>query len=160
MSAQMSGDPGAGAMEPEGSREVQTASVGRILYGDDVESLIFDWGTLRFVSAPEVTGAQRFSFGIVTLAAGKGHDRHSHPGVEEIIYVVSGEGEQTLGDEPAVPVRDGASIFVPPGMPHSTLNTGTEPLRLAVVYAPAGPERELRELPGCQVLPARTEGEG
>jgi oxalate decarboxylase/phosphoglucose isomerase-like protein (cupin superfamily) len=147
-------------MGPEGSREVQTAGVGRILYANDVESLVFDWGTLRFVSAPDVTGAQRFSFGIVTLAAGKGHDSHSHPGVEEIIYVVSGEGEQTLGQEPPVPVRDGASIFVPPDMPHSTLNTGTDPLCLVVVYAPAGPERELRDLPGCQVIPPEKTGSG
>lgn len=125
---------------------------GRIVYAGDVESLVFDWGTLQFVSAPEVTGAKRFSFGIVTLAPGKGHDRHSHPGVEEIIFVVSGEGEQTLGKQPAVHVRSGASIFVPPNLPHSTLNTGSDPLQLVVVYAPAGPERELRDLPGCQVV--------
>jgi len=112
------------------------------------------------VSAPEVTGAQCFSFGIVTLAPGKGHDRHNHPGVEEIIFVVSGDGDQTLGDQPAVHVRPGASIFVPPDMAHSTLNTGSDPLQLVVVYAPAGPERELRDLPGCQVLPPTSGDEG
>jgi len=133
---------------------------GRIVYADDVESLVFDWGTLQFVSAPEVTGAQCFSFGIVTLAPGKGHDRHNHPGVEEIIFVVSGDGDQTLGDQPAVHVRPGASIFVPPDMAHSTLNTGSDPLQLVVVYAPAGPERELRDLPGCQVLPPTSGDEG
>lgn len=31
---------------------------------------------------------------------------------------------------------------------------GWEPLRLLVVYSPAGPERLLRELPGVQVTPA------
>lgn len=137
-----------------------TLGTGRIVYADDVESLVFDWGTLQFVSAPEVTGAQRFSFGVVTLAPGKGHDRHNHPGVEEIIFVVSGEGEQTLGDQPAVHVRPGASIFVPPDVPHSTLNTGSDPLQLVVVYAPAGPERELHNLPDCQVIPPASGGEG
>jgi len=125
---------------------------GRIVYGDDVESLVFDWGTLKFLSTPEVTGARHFSFGMVVLAPGKGHDRHNHPGVEEIIFVMSGEGEQTVGDRPPVRVRPGASIYVPADVFHSTVNTGWEPMRLLVVYAPPGAERDLRELPGCQVL--------
>lgn len=71
---------------------MQQVGRGYIVYGNDVESLMFDWGTLKFLSEPAVTGAQRFSFGMVILAPGKGHARHNHPGVEEIIFVVSGEG--------------------------------------------------------------------
>jgi oxalate decarboxylase/phosphoglucose isomerase-like protein (cupin superfamily) len=37
---------------------------------------------------------------------------------------------------------------------HSTLNTSWEPMRLLVVYSPAGPERLLRDLPGSRVIPA------
>ncbi len=124
-----------------------------IVYGNDVESLAFDWGTVKLFSEPEVTGAERMSFGMVVLAPGKGHERHNHPEADEIIFVVSGEGEQMLDDEPAVPVRPGASIYIPQGVFHSTVNTGWEPLRLIIVYTPAGPERVLREIPGCQVLP-------
>jgi oxalate decarboxylase/phosphoglucose isomerase-like protein (cupin superfamily) len=39
--------------------------------------------------------------GVVLLASGKGHDNHSHPGVEEILCVVSREGEQTVNKETA-----------------------------------------------------------
>jgi oxalate decarboxylase/phosphoglucose isomerase-like protein (cupin superfamily) len=126
---------------------------GRIVYGDDVESLVFDWGTLKFLSEPEVTGAERFSFGMVVLAPGKGHESHNHPGVEEIIFVMSGEGEQMVDDQLPVHVRPGASIFIPPDVDHSTVNTGWEPMRLLVIYAPSGSERELRDIPGCRVLP-------
>ena len=126
---------------------------GYIVYGDDVESLVFDWGTLKFLSEPDVTGAETFSFGMVILAPGKGHESHSHPGVEEIIFVMSGEGEQMVDHQPPVPVRPGASIFIPSGVDHSTINTGWEPLRLLVVYSPPGSERGLRDIPGCQVLP-------
>ena len=126
---------------------------GRIVYGDDVESLVFDWGILKFLSEPAVTEAERFSFGMVVLEPGKGHDRHNHPGVEEIIYVVSGEGEQMIDDQGPVRVRPGASMYIPPDVFHSTINTGWEPLRLLVIYSPTGPERGLRELPGCEVLP-------
>ena len=124
-----------------------------IVYGDDVESLAFDWGTVKIFSEPEVTGAERMSFGMVVLSPGKGHERHNHPEADEVIFVVSGEGEQMLDDEPAVSVRPGASIYIPQGVFHSTVNTGWEPLRLIIVYTPAGPERVLREIPGCQVLP-------
>ncbi|MGD2143388.1 MAG: cupin domain-containing protein [Anaerolineae bacterium] len=126
---------------------------GMIVYGDDLESLVFDWGTLKFLSEPEVTGAERFSFGMVVLAPGKGHESHNHPGVEEIIFVMSGEGEQMVDNRPPVRVRAGASIYVPADIVHSTVNTGWEPMRLLVVYSPAGAERDLRDLPGCQVLP-------
>jgi oxalate decarboxylase/phosphoglucose isomerase-like protein (cupin superfamily) len=127
---------------------------GHILYGNDVDSVVFNWGTIKFLIEPLVTGAERFSFGMVVLEPGKGHDRHNHPGSEEIIFVMSGEGMQMVDDQPAVLVRAGASIYIPADVYHSTINTGWEPMRLLVVYSPAGPERLLRDLPGCTVIPA------
>jgi oxalate decarboxylase/phosphoglucose isomerase-like protein (cupin superfamily) len=127
---------------------------GFITTTDDVDRLEFDWGKIHFLSEPQVTNAERFSFGIVELAQGKGHARHNHPGSEEIIYVVSGEGEQMVDDQPPVKVGPGASIYIPADIYHSTVNTGTGPMKLIVVYSPAGPERLLREIPGCQVIAA------
>lgn len=131
---------------------MQKVGSGYITYGDDVDSLVFDWGTVKILSEPQVTEAERFSFGMVVLEPGKGHERHNHPGSEEIIFVMSGEGEQMVDDQPPVKVRPGASIYIPADIYHSTLNTGWEPLRLLVVYAPAGPERILRDIPGCKVV--------
>jgi oxalate decarboxylase/phosphoglucose isomerase-like protein (cupin superfamily) len=128
---------------------------GSIVYGADVDTLSFDWGEIKFLGEPLATGVERFSFGMVVLAPGKGHDRHNHPGSEEIIFVMSGEGQQMVDDQPPVPVRAGASIYIPADIYHATLNTGWEPLRLLVVYSPAGPERLLRDIPGCTVTPAQ-----
>ncbi len=125
---------------------------GHIVYGNEVDSVSFSWGTIKFLSEPLVTGAERFSFGMVVLAPGKGHDRHNHPGSEEIIFVMSGEGMQMVDDQPAVLVRPGASIYIPADVYHSTINTGWEPLRLLVVYSPTGPERLLRDIPGCTIV--------
>ena len=137
----------------ERSKAMQKVGSGYIVYGSDVETLAFDWGDVKIMSEPQVTGAKRMSFGMVVLSPGKGHERHNHPGAEEIIFVMSGEGEQMVDDKPPVHVRPGASIYIPADIYHSTLNTGWEPLRLLVVYAPAGPERILRTIPGCRVLP-------
>jgi oxalate decarboxylase/phosphoglucose isomerase-like protein (cupin superfamily) len=116
----------------------------------DVDCLEFDWGKIHFLVEPLVTNAERFSFGIVELASGQGHARHNHPASEEIIYVVSGAGEQILDDQPAVKVGPGVSIYIPAGVYHSTLNTGNESMKLIVVYSPAGPERLLRQNSGVQ----------
>lgn len=132
---------------------MQRSGSGYVVYGDDVDSIVFDWGTVKFLSEPAITGAERFSFGMVVLAPGKGHERHNHPGCDEIIYVMSGEGEQMIDDQPPIAVRAGASIYIPADIYHSTINTGWEPLRLLIVYAPTGPERLLREIPGARVVP-------
>jgi oxalate decarboxylase/phosphoglucose isomerase-like protein (cupin superfamily) len=134
-------------------KAMQQSGSGWVVYGDDVEAVAFDWGVVKFLSEPIVTGAERFSFGMVVLAPGKGHARHNHPGAEEIIYVLSGEGQQMVDDQPPITVRAGASIYIPADVYHSTLNTSWEPMRLLVAYAPAGPERLLRDIPGSRVIP-------
>jgi oxalate decarboxylase/phosphoglucose isomerase-like protein (cupin superfamily) len=127
---------------------------GHIVYGHDVETLHFDWGNVKLLSTPAVAGGQTMTFGMVVLEPGKGHSRHNHPDADEILFMMSGEGEQMIDDQPPVPVRPGASVYIPKGVFHSTLNTGWEPLRFVVVYAPAGAEQVLRALPDVTIIPA------
>jgi oxalate decarboxylase/phosphoglucose isomerase-like protein (cupin superfamily) len=132
---------------------MSSVGTGFIATEADVETVAFDWGAVRFLSEPLVTGATTGSFGVVEIAAGGGHARHNHPGSEEIIYILSGEAEQMIDDQPPVKVGPGSCIFIPDSVYHSTFNTGTEPVRAVIVYTPAGPERLLRDLPGVRVLP-------
>ncbi|MEO6014964.1 MAG: cupin domain-containing protein [Devosia sp.] len=127
------------------------------LYPKDVDAFGFDWGRLSLTVGPEVNGAKTFSGGVVDLPSGQGHSRHNHPGSEEIIFVISGEGEQMVEDEAGNPVTKtvgpGCTVFVPDSRFHSTLNTGKGPMQLFVVYSPAGPELGLRELPDFRIIP-------
>lgn len=129
----------------------------RFVSPDDVETQVFPWGTLKFLSEPRVTNAQNFSAGIVQLSPGKGHTRHNHPGVEEILYVISGRGIQMVEDEEGRPVRQevtaGMLVHIPADVYHETINTGWEPMKLVAIYAPHGPEAFLRTLPDCKILP-------
>jgi oxalate decarboxylase/phosphoglucose isomerase-like protein (cupin superfamily) len=120
---------------------------------DDVDSQVFDWGVLNWMSTPEVTGGERFSAGVVKLEPGKGHERHTHPDSDEILYVIRGEGEQEVADETRE-IETGDMVFVPEGVEHGTVNTGWEPLLLLAVYAPPGPEEMLADLPDCEIVPA------
>ncbi len=125
---------------------------------EDVETQVFDWGRLSWLSEPRVTAAGRFSAGVVTLEPGKGHDRHNHPGVEEILYILEGRGRQVVqGPGTAVEreVGPGVLVHIPPDVYHSTINIGDGPLRIMAVYSPPGPESELREMEGVRIEPPK-----
>ena len=124
-----------------------------------MDCLEFDFGNVHFLSEPLVTGAKGFSFGVAELAPGKSQARHNHPGSEEIIYFISGEGEQMVDDQPPVKVGPGTSIYIPADVYHSTLNTGSETMQLIVAFSPPGPERLLRDIPGCKVTERKISAE-
>lgn len=130
----------------------------RFVSPEDVETLAFDWGTLKWLSEPRITNAQNFSAGVVLLASGKGHTRHNHPGVEEILYVMSGQGIQMVEDAEGRPIRQNVSagmlVHIPADVYHETINTGWEPLKLLAIYSPHGPEALLRAMPDCRIVPA------
>jgi oxalate decarboxylase/phosphoglucose isomerase-like protein (cupin superfamily) len=114
----------------------------------------FAWGAIKWFVAPGTTTGAEMSVGEVVLLPGQGHARHNHPGSEEVLYVLSGEGEQMLGDEKPFSVKAGDVIYVPTAMFHSTMNTGWSPLRLLAIYNPGGPEKDLEGLPDFNELTA------
>ena len=114
----------------------------------------FDWGAIKWFVTPELTEGAGITFGEVVLQPGRGHDRHNHPESEEILYVLSGEGEQMLDDREPFAVKPGDTIYVPPGVFHSTRNTGWEPMRLLALYNPGGPEKVLEGLPDFKQVAA------
>ncbi len=110
-------------------------------------TMTFDWGLIKPLVATANTEGAALSLLHVVLLPGEGHERHHHPDSDEILYVLSGEGEQMVDDADTFPVRGGNAVFIPKGAFHSTVNTGWEPLALLAIYAPAGAEEVLRDLP-------------
>ena len=121
---------------------------------EDVETQIFDWGRLSWLSEPRVTAAERFSAGVVVLEPGKGHVRHNHPYSEEILYVIKGKGMQTVelpDNHLEEEIGPGTMVHIPTAIYHSTVNTGDEPMELVAIYAPFGPEADLRRMAGVEI---------
>jgi oxalate decarboxylase/phosphoglucose isomerase-like protein (cupin superfamily) len=125
---------------------------------DEAETMVFDWGTAKWQAEQRLTGLESVSLGVVVMGPGDGHGRHNHPEADELLYVLSGTGEQMVedadGTEHLRTVGAGSVVSIPKGLFHSTINTGWEPMRVVAVYAPAGPEAVLRALPDCRVVPA------
>jgi oxalate decarboxylase/phosphoglucose isomerase-like protein (cupin superfamily) len=113
----------------------------------------FDWGSIKWLVSPDTYEDAALTFGEVVLLPGKGHDRHNHPESEEVLYVLSGEGEQMVDDGEPFHVKPGDAIYVPVGVFHSTRNTGWEPMRLLALYNPAGAEKALETLPDFREEP-------
>lgn len=69
----------------------------------------------------------------VEVAPGASAGRHTHNG-EEIGYVLDGEGEILIEDQPALKIKAGDSFIIPNGAKHDARNTGSAPLHMANVY--------------------------
>jgi oxalate decarboxylase/phosphoglucose isomerase-like protein (cupin superfamily) len=114
----------------------------------------FDWGIIKWLVSPDQNPGANLTFGEVVLLPGQGHSRHNHPTAEEILYVLSGTGEQMVDDNAVFAIRPGDTIYIPTAVFHSTINKGWAPLRLLAIYNPGGAERALKDLPDYRSTPA------
>ena len=62
---------------------------------------------------------------LVEFAPGVAFPRHSHPGGEELVYVVEGSLEYALEGRAPVTLRAGEVLFIPAGTPHAVRNVGS-----------------------------------
>jgi oxalate decarboxylase/phosphoglucose isomerase-like protein (cupin superfamily) len=138
------------------------APVQQAIDPNGVPTQTFDWGAIKWFVSPDSVEGAGLTFGEVILLPGQGHARHNHPESEEILYVLSGEGEQMLehdGEENWFPVKPGDTIYVETAQFHSTVNRSWEPMRLLALYNPAGAEKALAGLPDFrQVEPGELPG--
>ena len=114
---------------------------------DALPTMSFDWGLIKPLVAVDNTDDIAMSLMHVVLLPGEGHVRHNHPDSDEILYILSGRGEQMVDDEQTFSVRAGQAVFIPKGAFHSTVNTSWEPMAILAIYAPAGAEEALKGLP-------------
>lgn len=129
---------------------------------EDVTTSGFGWGQIKFLCEPAVTNAEHLTVGHVRLAPGQGHLRHNHPGSEEILFILAGEGEQMVetdleengGAPEFFQVRQGDLVHIPASVYHQTVNTGDGTMELLAVYSPCGPEAVIRALPDHEELAA------
>lgn len=113
-----------------------------------------NWGVIKWLVTPEHTPGATITFGEVILLPGQGHERHNHPTSEEILYVLSGEGQQMVDDGEPFAIKAGDTIYIPTAIFHATVNTGWAPLRLLALYNPGGPEKVLEDFPDYRQIPA------
>lgn len=89
-----------------------------------------------FKAAPD----SLINVGKVTIAPGKSIPMHSHSG-PEYHYVLSGDLEETVGNEAPRKLKAGEGHYVVEGVPHGLKNAGTEPATFIAFIAGKKGER-------------------
>ena len=102
-----------------------------------------DGSEIRSILDRTNSGATNQSLAEATLAPGARTEPHLHPRTEEIYYILRGTGQMAVGTEERQ-VGPGDGILIPPGMPHTIRNVGTEPLVFLCCCAPPYSDEDTR----------------
>lgn len=94
------------------------------------------WGNLTWLAGAEIGNAQGLTLGRVVIKAGQSNPRHCHRNCEEVLYLMSGQLEHTVGPD-IVTLRPGDSLTIPAGMFHNASSTGAEDADMIVAYSSA-----------------------
>lgn len=81
--------------------------------------------------------------GKVYLAPGQACGQHSTKDREELLVLLSGQGEVLIGEENEIfHIAQGKVCYIPPQTPHDVRNTGDEPLIYVYCVAPVNEDGE------------------
>ena len=91
--------------------------------------------TNYWICRPGVVEAEKLQICRATLPGGEGHNFHTHPELEEVIYVLEGEVEQWVEREYRV-LKPGDSAHIPAGLVHATFNPTKEDAVILAILSP------------------------
>jgi quercetin dioxygenase-like cupin family protein len=89
----------------------------------------------RRLIGPETVGAQQLELVLGVVEKGKGALPHSHPGIEQVCYMLKGRARAEVGGE-AMELEPGDCCFFPADVPHVFTVVSDEPAEVLVIYAP------------------------
>lgn len=101
-------------------------------------------GTYRILIDRHKCGAKNYSLLVNTMNAGTTGSNHMHEDAEHCWYILSGRGKVLIDGEPH-PFAPNTGVYVPAKTMHQIVVDPGEDLTYVVIYAPPGPEQELRE---------------
>ena len=88
----------------------------------------------RLIGAGNV-GAAQVEVVLGVIEKGKGALPHSHPGIEQVCYLLEGRARAEVGGE-VCELGPGDCCFFPPGMRHTFTVVSDEPVKVLVIYSP------------------------
>jgi quercetin dioxygenase-like cupin family protein len=97
------------------------------------ETIAFPWGRLSWLCTGERIPDARQTFGVAEILPGCKNPRHYHPNCDEVLYLLEGEIDHTLGDE-VHRLTAGAMLHIPANVRHDARNVGAVPARMVIAY--------------------------
>jgi mannose-6-phosphate isomerase-like protein (cupin superfamily) len=103
---------------------------------EEVREIELPGRKVKKIIAPDAFGpCKNMDMGIAEFPARIVAPEHVHENEEEISYIISGEGELYIEGR-IEKLKPGISVYIPPGLPHHTRNTGNEILKVLYVLSP------------------------
>jgi len=92
-----------------------------------------DWGSLCWLASQKIGNAEAITIGRVIIKTGKSNPRHSHSNSEEVLYLLGGRLEHTVGKEVVV-MEPGDTLVIAPDTAHNATSIGEEDADMIVAY--------------------------
>ena len=105
------------------------------------ERLDLDWGHIIWTASRSLGNSATMTFGVVTIDAGQANPRHRHPNCDEILHLLSGRLEHSLGEE-AFLMEPGDTISIPAGVLHNARALDGNAAIMAISFSSADRETE------------------
>ncbi len=103
------------------------------------ELVEFSWGSMLWHAGARGRPASTLSVATMTLLPGQQNERHHHASCEEVMLVLRGEVEHSIGEETSTR-GPGQWVLIPAGVPHHSRNLGDNDVVLFITYG--SPERD------------------
>jgi mannose-6-phosphate isomerase-like protein (cupin superfamily) len=97
----------------------------------------------RRLIGPETVGAKQVEVVLGVVEKDKGALPHSHPGIEQVCYLLEGRARAEVAGE-TMDLGPGDCCFFPADVPHVFTVTSEKPARVLVIYAPPYGESPLK----------------
>jgi quercetin dioxygenase-like cupin family protein len=89
----------------------------------------------RRLIGPDNVGAKNLEVVLGVIEPGRGALPHSHPGLEQVCYMLAGRARAEIGGE-ICDLEPGDTCYFPADTPHVFTVTGDTPARVLVIYSP------------------------
>jgi len=93
-----------------------------------------NWGSLTWLGNPQIGNLKNMTVGRVVIKKGHSNPRHAHGNCEELLYLLKGRLEHTMGNEKII-LNPGDTLAVTPGVFHNALSIGEEDADMIVCYS-------------------------
>ena len=110
----------------------------------DAWVLEFEWGRIEWLVSRTLGNSDTMTVGRVTIRAGNSNFVHRHPNCDEVLHLLRGQLEHSLGEE-IFPIDAGDTISIPLGVWHNARTVGPEDAVMLVCYSSADRQTETRE---------------
>ena len=101
---------------------------------NDGQTLEFAWGRIVWLISGAQNNSQTLTFGRVLIKAGHANPRHCHPNCDEILHLLSGQIEHSLGDQ-TFSMRPGDTISIPSGVFHNARSVGETEAEMVICFS-------------------------